>query len=91
MSMMRKPKKASSLRSPREVKRDGVEQSRGHWCHMGTSAACVTVSPTLILALTVLIKEEEEESVHDGDKDPTPEGDAAGWPGVGLDPWPSVE
>lgn len=48
---------------------------------MGTRAAWVTVPPTRILALTVLIEEEEEEGVHDGDKDPTPEGDAAGWPG----------
>lgn len=58
---------------------------------MGSSAAWVTVPPAPIPALTVLIEEEEEESVHDGDKDPTPEGDAAGWPGVGLDIWPSVE
>lgn len=62
------------------------------WNRAGdTGATWVTVPPALILALTVLIEEEEEESVHDGDKDPTPEGDAAGWPGVGLDTWSCVE
>lgn len=60
-----------------------MEQSRGQWCHMSTRAAWVTVPAALILALTVLIEEEEEEGVHDGDKDPSPEGDAAGWPGRG--------
>lgn len=35
-------------------------------------------------ARTVFVKEEEEEGVHDGDEDPTPEGDAAGWQGGGI-------
>lgn len=36
------------------------------------------------LALTILVKEEEEEGVYDGDEDPTPERDAAGWQGHGI-------
>lgn len=68
-------------------------QSEGHQCHTSIRAAWVSVSPPrpLTLALTVLVKEEEEEGVHDGDEDPTPEGDAAGWQGGALDVCPSAE
>lgn len=67
-------------------------QSGGHQCHIGIRAAWVSVPPCpLMLALTVLVEEEEEEGVHDGDEDPTPEGDAAGQRGGALDMCPSVK
>lgn len=54
-------------------------QSGGHQCHFSIRAAWVSVPHCpLKLALTVLVKEEEEEGVNDGDEDPTPEGDAVG-------------
>ena len=91
MMVMRRPKKASSLRSPRGVERwGGTEQgTRVPYRHHGCPGERLLHPPTP--ALTVLVEEEEEEGVHDGDEDPTPEGDAAGWQGGALDTCPSAE
>lgn len=57
--------------------------------HQGCLGECPPRLP--IPALTIFVEEEEEEGVHNGDEDPTPEGDAAGWQGEVLDKCPSAE
>lgn len=47
--------------------------------HQGCLSECLPRPPTP--ELTILVKEEEEEGVHNGDEDPTPERDAVGWQG----------